>query len=110
MRSDVRSALQPYEALVASPRYDVEAQPRLRHISPQQARGAAMSRSNSPRPQRDQRDQGQLLDVPAVARRLDVSEKTVRRLIARGELRAHRIGRLLRISEEELRRLIDASW
>jgi excisionase family DNA binding protein len=106
MRSDVRSALQPYESLVAPQRYDVEAHPRLRHISPQQARGAAMSRSNSPRPQRDQ---GQLLDVPAVARRLDVSEKTVRRLIARGELRAHRIGRLLRISEEELGRFLDSS-
>ena len=73
---------------------------------PERARGAAMSRSNSPGPQRDH---GQLLDVPAVARRLHVSDKTVRRLIARGELHAHRIGRQLRISEEELRRFIDAS-
>jgi excisionase family DNA binding protein len=40
---------------------------------------------------------------------LHVSDKTVRRLIARGELHAHRIGRQLRISEEELRRFIDAS-
>jgi excisionase family DNA binding protein len=40
---------------------------------------------------------------------LDVCDKTVRRLIARGELHAHHIGRLLRISEEELIRFIDAS-
>lgn len=65
-----------------------------------------MPGSKSPRPQRDH---VQLLDIPAVARRLDVCDKTVRRLIARGELRAHRIGRLLRVSEEELRRLIDAN-
>jgi excisionase family DNA binding protein len=56
---------------------------------------------------RNQGEHGQLLDIPAVARRLDVCDKTVRRLIARGELRAHRIGRLLRVSEEELRRFID---
>jgi excisionase family DNA binding protein len=65
-----------------------------------------MSRSNSPRPQRDH---GQLFDVPAVARRLDISQKTVRRLIARGALRAHRIGRLLRISDEELRRFLESN-
>ena len=65
-----------------------------------------MPRSKRPRPQRDH---GQLLDVPAVAHRLDVSEKTVRRLIARGELRAYRVGRLLRVSEEELGRFLAAS-
>jgi excisionase family DNA binding protein len=65
-----------------------------------------MSSSNSPPPQRDH---SQLLDVPAVARRLDVSEKTVRRLIDRGKLRPHRIGRLLRISEQELGRFLDSS-
>jgi excisionase family DNA binding protein len=42
------------------------------------------------------------LDVPAVARRLQVSGKTVRRLIDRGELAVHRIGRLLRMSEADL--------
>jgi len=55
--------------------------------------------SSCPRPGRDH---GQLLAIPAVARRLNVCEKTVRRLIARGELRAYRVGRLLRVSEEEL--------
>jgi hypothetical protein len=36
-----------------------------------------------------------LLDIPAVATRLGVSSKTVRRLIDRAELAVHRIGRLL---------------
>jgi excisionase family DNA binding protein len=49
-----------------------------------------------------------LLDIPAVARRLDVCEKTVRRFIARGELRAYRIGRQLRVSEEEYLRFLAA--
>ncbi len=48
-----------------------------------------------------------LLDVPAIARRLDVCEKTVRRFIARGDLHAYRIGRQLRVSEEEYLRFIN---
>jgi excisionase family DNA binding protein len=44
-----------------------------------------------------------LLDIPAIASRLGVSAKTVRRLIDRGELAVHRIGRLLRVSEADLR-------
>lgn len=43
-----------------------------------------------------------LLDVLAVARRLDVSPKTVRRMITRGELPVHRLGRLIRISPQDL--------
>jgi excisionase family DNA binding protein len=43
-----------------------------------------------------------LHDVATVASRLDVSEKTVRRMIDRGELPAHRVGRLLRISDGDL--------
>jgi excisionase family DNA binding protein len=43
-----------------------------------------------------------LLDIPAVATRLGVSSKTVRRLIDRAELAVHRIGRLLRVSEADL--------
>ncbi len=50
-----------------------------------------------------------LIDICAVARRLDVCAKTVRRLIARGELRAYRVGRQLRIGEDELIRFLDAS-
>jgi excisionase family DNA binding protein len=37
--------------------------------------------------------------VAGVAPRLDVSAKTVRRMIERGDLPTHRIGKLLRISE-----------
>jgi excisionase family DNA binding protein len=43
-----------------------------------------------------------LLSVQAVAAYLDMSEKTVRRLLAKGDLPSHRIGRLLRISEADL--------
>lgn len=43
-----------------------------------------------------------LLSVPAVAERLDVSEKTVRRMIAAGELPAHHVGRLVRVSADDL--------
>ena len=43
-----------------------------------------------------------LLDIPAVATWLGVSSKTVRRMIDRGELAVHRIGRLLRVSEADL--------
>jgi len=48
----------------------------------------------------------QMHDVDAVARRLNVSPKTVRRLIDRGGLPVHRIGKLLRISDEDLAELV----
>jgi len=44
-----------------------------------------------------------LLSVSAVAELLGVSTKTVRRLIGRGELKVHRIGGSVRVSEEDLR-------
>jgi len=56
--------------------------------------GVCLSRSGNARPA--------LHDVAGVASRLAVSTKTVRRMIDRGELSAHRIGRLLRISDEDL--------
>jgi excisionase family DNA binding protein len=37
-----------------------------------------------------------------VAEQLSVSTKTIRRWIDRGELRAHRLGRQIRISEDDL--------
>ena len=43
-----------------------------------------------------------LLTVDAVAKRLAVSVKTTRRLIDRGELPIHRIGRQIRVSESDL--------
>ena len=48
-----------------------------------------------------------LLDIAAVARRLGVCEKTVRRFIARGELHVYHIGRQFRVSEEEFLRFLD---
>jgi excisionase family DNA binding protein len=50
-----------------------------------------------------------LLSVAAVALHLDVSQKTVRRLIDDGELPAHRIGRQVRISEPDLAAFIARS-
>jgi excisionase family DNA binding protein len=44
----------------------------------------------------------QFLSVAEVAKRLDVSEKTVRRKIASGDLPAHRVGKLIRVSERAL--------
>ena len=43
-----------------------------------------------------------LLSIAKVASLLDVSEKTVRRLIDAGDLVVHRVGRQLRISEADL--------
>lgn len=43
----------------------------------------------------------QLHSVDAIAARFGLSTKTVRRLIANGQLVAHRIGRRLRISEAD---------
>ncbi len=44
-----------------------------------------------------------MLTVATTAERLDLSEKTVRRLIDSGDLVAHRIGRNVRIAEDDLR-------
>ncbi len=42
------------------------------------------------------------LTVRQVAERCGVSERTVRRWIKTGELRAHQLGRSVRVSEEDL--------
>ena len=44
----------------------------------------------------------QFLSVAAVADMLKVSQKTVRREIASGDLPTHRVGKLLRVSEGDL--------
>jgi excisionase family DNA binding protein len=49
-----------------------------------------------------------LLTVRVVAARLEVSEKTVRRLIQSGQLPALRIGHSLRISEDDLRSYLNS--
>ena len=53
-----------------------------------------------------------LLALPAVALRLGVSVKTVRRMLSRGDLRAYRIGRLLRVDQQDLEQAIQgmATW
>ena len=43
-----------------------------------------------------------LLSVPEAADHLGISDKGVRRAVTRGDLVAHRIGRLLRIAEDDL--------
>lgn len=48
----------------------------------------------------------QLLTVSDVAERLRISVKTVRRQVDQGELRVHRIGRQLRVSEQDLEAFI----
>lgn len=48
----------------------------------------------------------QLFCVEEVAEALDVSVKTVRRKIAADELHAHRIGRQVRISEDDYRAFV----
>jgi excisionase family DNA binding protein len=50
-----------------------------------------------------------LLRVEAVATRLAVSTRHVRRLIAAGDLPVHRIGRSVRVAEEDLERLLRQS-
>lgn len=48
-----------------------------------------------------------LLTGAMVADRLTVSQKTVRRWIDAGELRIHRLGRSVRISEADLREFLE---
>jgi len=50
-----------------------------------------------------------MLSVVDVAARLRVCTKTVRRWIERSELRVHRIGRQLRVSEEDMAMFIGKS-
>jgi excisionase family DNA binding protein len=42
-----------------------------------------------------------LHDLDTIARRLNVATKTVRRMIARGELGYHQVGRLKRVSDSQ---------
>lgn len=49
-----------------------------------------------------------LLDAAVVAERLGLSLRSVRRLIARGELPVHRLGRAVRVSEDDLVRFLAA--
>ncbi len=43
-----------------------------------------------------------LFGIPAIATQLELSQKTIWRLIERGELQVHRLGRAVRVSEQDL--------
>ena len=49
----------------------------------------------------------QFLTSKDVARWLNVSERSVTRLVERGDLRAHRVGGVLRYDPEDVRRYIE---
>ena len=70
-----------------------------------------MQRSPSPPGARQspERRPPKLLTIADVAEHIVSSTRHVRRLIARGELPVHRIGRLVRISPDDLARLVAAS-
>jgi excisionase family DNA binding protein len=67
----------------------------------QETNAAPRRRATPPRPTTAAR-LPRLLAVSEVAALLQVSPKTVRRWIERRELRTHRLGRQLRVSEEDL--------
>ena len=67
--------------------YERDAAPKYRTTPPQLTTASRLPR---------------LLAVGEVAELLQVSSKTVRRWIERQELRTHRLGRQLRVSEEDL--------
>ena len=48
------------------------------------------------------------IPISTVARRLDVSEKSVRRYIERGRLPAYKIGGQIRIAEEDVRAFLSS--
>jgi excisionase family DNA binding protein len=51
-----------------------------------------------------------LHDVRAVARRFGVCDKTVRRLIVSGKLKAHRVGRQIRVEEAGVVRFLQKNF
>ena len=55
-------------------------------------------------------EQPPLQSISTIAQRLDVSEKSVRRYIERGLLRAYKIGGQIRISEEDLMAFLASCW
>lgn len=61
-----------------------------------------MTTSTSSRRDASARPPAKLLTVEQTAARLNVCTKTVRRLITAGTLRALRVGRSIRVSEDDL--------
>ncbi len=54
-------------------------------------------------------DQSVLMNIPSAADQLQISERTLRRLIAAGELPIVRVGRQIRIRTEDLERYIKSN-
>ncbi len=52
---------------------------------------------------------GKLHSIPETAEILQTSERTVQRLIASGQLRAHRFRRLVRVADADIAALLDAT-
>jgi excisionase family DNA binding protein len=50
-----------------------------------------------------------LMSISQVAATLNVSTKTVRRMIGEQELHHHRVGRVIRVSPEDLRAYINST-
>ncbi len=63
-----------------------------------------------PKPPPPDETAGPLLTIAEVADRLRVNEKTVRRCISTKALGAFKVGRLWRISEQDLRRYLQMRW
>lgn len=65
-----------------------------------------LHRNSEPQPAGECRSCQQFYRIRAVCAMLDVSEKTIRRMIANGQLKAKRIGGSIRIPHEELAKII----
>ena len=69
-----------------------------------------MQRSPSPPGARQSPERRPLLTIADVAEHIVSSTRHVRRLIERGELPIIRIGKLVRITPDDLARLVAARW
>ncbi len=49
------------------------------------------------------------LTVPDAAKRLGLNDKTVREMIARGDLAHYRIGRLIRLTEDDIAAYVESA-
>jgi excisionase family DNA binding protein len=93
-----QEALRVFSGALETPTADAEPA-RLSNLSmPSENRPEAVASGADPSPEPGE----QFLSVAEVALRLDVSEKTVRRRIASGDLLAHRIGKPIRVNERVL--------
>jgi excisionase family DNA binding protein len=69
----------------------------------------AMAQKSIMRSASPSRPVGNLHTIPETAEILQTSERTIQRLIASGQLRAHRFRRLVRIADADIAALLDAT-